>query len=105
MNQEPIRLGAKQLAIMQSLWNRERATAREITDDLNAATPTEPEFQYRALWGQFLRSDWSLNEERADTFLGRVVRLDDPAQAVGCFRFQVLQTHAPISAFFAYYGL
>jgi len=70
-----------------------------------SATPTEPEFQYRALWGQFLRSDWSLNEERADTFLGRVVRLDDPAQAVGCFRFQVLQTHAPISAFFAYYGL
>jgi hypothetical protein len=70
-----------------------------------SAAPTEPEFQYRALWGQFLRSDWSLNAERADEFLGRVARLDDAAQFARCFPFQVLQTQAPITAFYAFYGL
>ena len=34
MNSTP-RLGKVQLQIMQVLWARERATAREITDDLN----------------------------------------------------------------------
>ncbi len=32
-------LGRVQLLIMQVLWNRGEATAREITDDLNAAEP------------------------------------------------------------------
>lgn len=70
-----------------------------------SAAPTEPGFQYRALWGQFLRSDWSLNMERADELLGKVAHLTDPAQAAGCFPFQVLQTHAPIAAFHAFYDL
>ena len=32
------RLGAKQMEILQVIWRREAATAREITDDLNAAS-------------------------------------------------------------------
>lgn len=70
-----------------------------------SARPTEPAFQYRALWGQFLRSDWSLHTARADEFLGRVATLTDPAQAASCFPFQVLQTQAPIAAFYAFYGV
>ena len=35
-----IRLGRVQLRIMQVLWERQRATAREITDALNEDTPT-----------------------------------------------------------------
>lgn len=42
MSKETVRLGAKQLAIMDSLWNRGQATARDITDDLNIAAPTDP---------------------------------------------------------------
>src|SRR5215468_620021 len=34
-----IRLGRVQLRIMQVLWQKERATAREITDALNADEP------------------------------------------------------------------
>lgn len=36
---KPTRLGRVQLAIMQVLWDRKRATAREITDDLNQDQP------------------------------------------------------------------
>lgn len=35
-----LRLGRVQLRIMQVLWERQRATAREITDALNEETPT-----------------------------------------------------------------
>lgn len=87
------------------LYNLE-AYRRLFPPDFGAsAIPTEPEFRYRALWGQFLRSDWSLNIERADELVSRVAHLTDPAQAAGCFPFQVLQTHAPIAAFYAFYGI
>lgn len=32
--------GARQLEILRVLWRRERATAREITDEMNALRPT-----------------------------------------------------------------
>ncbi|MFK7766793.1 MAG: BlaI/MecI/CopY family transcriptional regulator [Mariniblastus sp.] len=35
-------LGAVQTRIMQVLWDREKATAREITDELNRLTPDAP---------------------------------------------------------------
>jgi BlaI family transcriptional regulator, penicillinase repressor len=35
----PTQLGRVQLLIMQVLWNKRRATAREITDAINAAEP------------------------------------------------------------------
>src|SRR4051794_38076760 len=35
----PVRLGRVQLRIMQMLWSRGRATAREITDALSATEP------------------------------------------------------------------
>jgi predicted transcriptional regulator len=34
------RLGAKQMQILKVIWRREEATAREITDDLNAGQDT-----------------------------------------------------------------
>lgn len=70
-----------------------------------SATPDEPHLQYRALWGQFLRSDWSLNAERAAAFLARVAGLADPARYAECFPLQVLLTQAPIAAFYACYGV
>jgi hypothetical protein len=69
-----------------------------------SATPDEPHLQYRALWGQFLRRDGSLNAERATAFLARVAGLADPARYAECFPLQVLLTQAPIAAFYALYG-
>lgn len=69
------------------------------------ATPDEPHIQFRALWGQFLRRNGSLNRERANAFLARVAALDDAAQYAGCFPFQVLLTHAPVDEFFRFYGV
>jgi BlaI family transcriptional regulator, penicillinase repressor len=39
MRQKPIRLGKVQLQIMQILWARSQATAREITDELAKEEP------------------------------------------------------------------
>ncbi|HLK57143.1 MAG TPA: BlaI/MecI/CopY family transcriptional regulator [Chthonomonadaceae bacterium] len=39
MSQTPHRLGKVQLQIMQVLWRRGSATAREITDELNRTLP------------------------------------------------------------------
>lgn len=36
------KLGVVQMRIMQVLWDNQRATAREITDELNRLFPTEP---------------------------------------------------------------
>lgn len=70
-----------------------------------SATPTEPETQFRSLWGQFLRSDGALNKERAATLLARVSALSDPAHYAACFPYQVMQTRAPIADFYAFYGV
>jgi BlaI family penicillinase repressor len=39
MNKKPLKLGNVQMQIMQVLWQRGSATARQITDDLNKAQP------------------------------------------------------------------
>lgn len=70
-----------------------------------SATPDEPHLQYRALWGQFLRHDWTLNTTRADDFLSRVARLTDPDRYAECFPCQVLLTSAPVDDFYRFYGV
>jgi hypothetical protein len=71
----------------------------------DSATPDEPHLQYRALWGQFLRRDGSLNTQCARQFLDQVAALDDPTRYAECFPLQVMLTHAPIADFVAFYGL
>jgi hypothetical protein len=70
-----------------------------------SAAPDEPHLQYRALWGQFLRHDWSMNQPRAEEFLARIARLSDPARYAECFPCQVLLTSAPVGDFYAFYGV
>jgi hypothetical protein len=64
-----------------------------------------PRLTARSLWGQFLRYDGRLNEERASVFLNRLNRLEDEHQHAQCFPYQVLLTEAPISLFYIFYGL
>lgn len=70
-----------------------------------SATPDEPHIQYRALWGQFLRHDMSLNTARADDFLARVTALGDPRRYADCFPLQVLLTRAPIAEFYSFFDV
>jgi len=71
---------------------------------LSARTDT-PHLIARSLWGQFLRHDGRLNQERAEVFLDRLNRLEEEHQYAQCFPFQVLITEAPISLFYTFYGL
>jgi hypothetical protein len=71
---------------------------------LSARTDT-PHLIARSLWGQFLRHDGRLNEERAEVFLDRLNRLEEEHHYAQCFPYQVLITEAPISLFYTFYGL
>jgi hypothetical protein len=64
-----------------------------------------PRLTARSLWGQFLRYDGRLNEERASAFLDRLNRLEDEHQHAQCFPYQVLLTEASITLFYTFYGL
>jgi hypothetical protein len=63
----------------------------------------EPHYQFRALWGQFLHHDWTVNEELATDFLQRLVTVHDADQVAACFPYQVLLASSPIGVFFAFY--
>jgi hypothetical protein len=62
-----------------------------------------PRLTARSLWGQFLRHDERLNEERVVVFLDRMNRLEEEHEYAQCFPFQVLLTQAPIDLFYAFY--
>jgi hypothetical protein len=63
----------------------------------------EPHYQFRALWGQFLLHDWTLNEELATDFLQRVGAVRDSGQVAACFPYQVLLASSPIGEFSEFY--
>jgi hypothetical protein len=61
------------------------------------------EFQYLALWGQFLQRDGQIREPLVSSFLSccrRKRRLED---LLVCFPYPVLQTSCPIAAFYKFY--
>jgi hypothetical protein len=64
-----------------------------------------PQLTARSLWGQFLRYDRRLNEERAAVFLDRLSRLEDEHQYAQCFPYPVLLTEAPLALFYTFYGI
>ena len=70
-----------------------------------SARPDTPHLVARSLWGQFLRFDGRLNEERAVVFLDRLNRLEQEHKYAQCFPFQVLFTQAPITLFYPFYGV
>ncbi len=70
-----------------------------------SARPDTPHLVARSLWGQFLRFDGRLNEERAVVFLDRLNRLEQEQHYAQCFPFQVLLTQAPITLFYPFYGV
>lgn len=65
--------------------------------------PAQLNVQFRALWGQFLRHTWQVNEEVAGKFLQRVQRLQALEGIADCFPYQVLVTRGMIEDFFDFY--
>ncbi len=61
--------------------------------------------QFRALWGQFLRHTWQVNEEMAGEFLQRVQRLQAMEGIADCFPYQVLMTQGALQDFWEFYGV
>lgn len=86
------------------LYNREAYCRLFPAAFTSSPVMDEPHYQYRALWGQFLRHDWTVNQELATRFLDRVAAMRTAEQIATCFPYQVLLTASPISTFFEYYG-
>ncbi len=67
--------------------------------------PAGYEFQFLALWGQFLHRTGELRQPAAETFL---VCIDQQTSMTGleqCFPYQVLATECNIQEFYAWYGV
>jgi hypothetical protein len=88
-------------------WLYNRESYRRLFPPSYAAAASleidEPHYQFRALWGQFLLHDWTVNEELAADFLRRVVAVHDVGQVAACFPYQVLVASAPIGEFIEFY--
>jgi hypothetical protein len=65
----------------------------------------QDEFQYIALWGQFLDRHGRVRENLAVPFLEKLKAQSTLAGLQASFPFQVLRVVAPISAFYVYYGV
>lgn len=64
-----------------------------------------PHLIARGLWGQFLRHGNRMNEEVTARFLENIGCLQTVEAHASCFPYQILVTEAPITLFYAFYGL
>ncbi|QBD79652.1 hypothetical protein EPA93_28215 [Ktedonosporobacter rubrisoli] len=71
----------------------------------SALAQQHPVFFGRAIWGQFLRKGYKIQEETMSLFLQRVSLLKQVEDATGCFPYPVLVTSAPIQLFYEMYDL
>ena len=72
-----------------------------------SAKTITPHCRSRSCWGQFLQSDWQVNEETAAIFLERVTALHSmgTAELTACFPRPTLSVEAPLSDFLDFYGI
>jgi hypothetical protein len=87
------------------LYNREAYTRLFPSSFGASAEVDQPHYQFRGLWGQFLRYDLAPNEVLVETFLERVLQLHVEKDMASCFPCQSLITLAPIGDFYTFYGL
>lgn len=65
--------------------------------------PSEPGFW--ATWGQFLRGNGQLDEEKAESFLNCLEQQTTLDGCLCCFPLAILRLESPISVFYKYYGI
>lgn len=87
------------------LYNRKEYTRLFPAEYGQSAQADKPHLIARALWGQFLRSDGSINEQVTALFHERLSQLHDVAEYAHCFPYQNMLTQAPIEAFYRFYGI
>jgi hypothetical protein len=97
--------GAQQVRGGSWLYNREAYT-RLFPPSFGASAEVDrPHYQFRGLWGQFLRFDLAPNDILMETFLERVKRLHMEKDMASCFPYQSLITLAPLNDFYSFYEL
>nr|MBA3946786.1 hypothetical protein [Herpetosiphonaceae bacterium] len=68
-------------------------------------SPAGYEFQFLALWGQFLHRTGELRQPAADVFLACVEQQTTMAGVERCFPYQMLKTACDIQEFYRWYGV
>ncbi len=63
------------------------------------------DYQFIALWGQFLLSDGSIRPRMAEVFLKRIEKQSTPEGLRFCFPYQVLRVQCSIEEFCDYYRI
>lgn len=72
---------------------------------LASAQPVEDEFQFVALWGQFLCYDGSLRQPVARRFLEAIENQTTLAAVMSQFPYQVLRLESPVREFYVHFGI
>jgi hypothetical protein len=62
-------------------------------------------FRHMPLWGQFMKRDGGVREDRARQFQERLGRQSSLEGLDRCFPFQVLKLEAPVADFYRFYGV
>lgn len=72
---------------------------------IESATPVGYELQFWALWGQFLKGGFRINEEAVDTFRKAFAQADSVEACKQSFPYQVLRPECGIDEFYEHYGI
>ena len=70
-----------------------------------ALSPAGYEFQFLALWGQFLDREYSLRQPTARDFLSRIAVGRTLEELKACFPYEVLRTECSVRHFYDYYSI
>jgi hypothetical protein len=87
------------------LYNRPEYTRLFPPKYGESAQAVEAGFQFRALWGQFVKSNGKLQAQLAALFLQNLAHQQDIRNLAQCFPLQVLRVECEIEAFYAFYGV
>jgi hypothetical protein len=87
------------------LYNRPQYTRLFPPKYSESPQVIEPGFQYRAIWGQFVKSDGHLQESLAASFLQKLAHQEDIQHLDECFPFQILRVECEIEAFYTFYSI
>jgi hypothetical protein len=70
-----------------------------------SAQPVESDFKYRAIWGQFLKSNGGVQADLASTLMNHLADLRDVQDLGKCFPYQILRTECDVADFYRFYGI
>jgi len=70
-----------------------------------SAQAVDDEFQFLALWGQFLYSDGNIRQPLAQQFLDGIKKQKTLAGLQSQFPYQVLRLESPVEEFYAHFGI